>query len=86
MARHRILFTGGTLSPTDVAWLEGHVDGPAGVRLERFGPVTAAVTPSRPDLDFMNRIHGLPESPGRGFEQMGLFRNGAWKFEEYRKI
>ncbi len=46
-----------------VAWLEKHVGGPADVRLERFGPVTAAWTPSRPDLDFMNRIHGLPEDP-----------------------
>jgi hypothetical protein len=57
-----------------VAWLEGHVDGPAGVRLERFGPVTAAVTPSRPDLDFMNRIHGLPESPDVLDEVLALYR------------
>jgi ribosomal protein S18 acetylase RimI-like enzyme len=30
-----------------------------GTLLERFGDVVAAATPSRPDLDFMNRIHGL---------------------------
>jgi hypothetical protein len=44
-----------------VAWLEGHASGPnpAGILLERFGEVVAAATPGRPDLDFMNRIHGL---------------------------
>jgi hypothetical protein len=44
-----------------VAWLEGHASGdnPAGILLERFGDVVAAATPGRPDLDFMNRIHGL---------------------------
>jgi ribosomal protein S18 acetylase RimI-like enzyme len=44
-----------------IASLEGHASGdnPAGIRLERFGEVVAAATPSRPDLDFMNRIHGL---------------------------
>ena len=44
-----------------VAWLESRASGrnPAGILLERFGDVVAAATPSRPDLDFMNRIHGL---------------------------
>jgi ribosomal protein S18 acetylase RimI-like enzyme len=44
-----------------VAWVEGHASGdnPARIRLERFGDVVAAATPSRRDLDFMNRIHGL---------------------------
>ena len=62
------------LDAFSVAWLEGHVGGPAGVRLERFGPVTAAVTPSRPDLDFMNRIHGLPEEPEVLDDVLALYR------------
>lgn len=32
----------------------------SGTRLEQFGPVTAAATVSRPELDFLNRIYGLP--------------------------
>lgn len=44
-----------------VASLEGHAlgDNPAGIRLEQFDGVTAAATASRPELDFMNRVHGL---------------------------
>jgi ribosomal protein S18 acetylase RimI-like enzyme len=44
-----------------VTRLEGQASGdnPAGILLERFGDVVAAATPGRPDLDFMNRIHGL---------------------------
>jgi hypothetical protein len=57
-----------------VVWLEGHVGGSSGVRLERFGPVIAAVAESRPELDFMNRIHGLPEDPGRVEEVLALYR------------
>jgi hypothetical protein len=51
----------GAIDTFGVAWLEGHASGdnPAGILLERFGDVTAAATPSRPELDFMNRIHGL---------------------------
>ncbi len=51
----------GAIDAFAVAWLEGHASGdnPAGIRLERFGDVVAAATPARPDLDFMNRIHGL---------------------------
>jgi GNAT superfamily N-acetyltransferase len=35
-------------------------DNPSGTRLGRFGLVTAAATVSRPELDFLNRIYGLP--------------------------
>jgi GNAT superfamily N-acetyltransferase len=44
-----------------VGWLEDHASGdnPAGILLKRFGDVVTAATPGRPDLDFMNRIHGL---------------------------
>jgi len=51
----------GAIDAFAVAWLEGHASGdnPAGIHLERFGDVVAAATPGRPDLDFMNRIHGL---------------------------
>ena len=44
-----------------VASLEGHALGEnsAGIRLKRFDGVTAAATVSRPELDFMNRVHGL---------------------------
>jgi hypothetical protein len=51
----------GAIDAFAVAWLEGHASGddPAGILLERFGDVVAAATPARPDLDFMNRIHGL---------------------------
>lgn len=51
----------GAIDAFAVAWLEGHGSGdnPAGILLERFGDVVAAATPGRPDLDFMNRIHGL---------------------------
>jgi ribosomal protein S18 acetylase RimI-like enzyme len=51
----------GAIDAFAVAWVEGHASGdnPAGILLERFGDVVAAATPGRPDLDFMNRIHGL---------------------------
>jgi hypothetical protein len=51
----------GAIDAFAVAWLEGHASGdnPAGILLERFGGVVAAAAPGRPDLDFMNRIHGL---------------------------
>ena len=35
-------------------WLDG-----TGAQLERFGLATAAVDPSRPELDFVNRVYGL---------------------------
>ena len=63
-----------TIDAFGVAWLAGHVGGPAGLRLERLGPVTAAVTESRPDLDFMNRIHGLPEDPARLDDVLAIYR------------
>jgi hypothetical protein len=63
-----------TVDAFAVAWLEGHLGGPSGLRLERFGPVTAAVTESRPELDFMNRIHGLPEAPDRLGEVLTVYR------------
>jgi ribosomal protein S18 acetylase RimI-like enzyme len=66
-----------TVDAFGVAWLEGHVGGPAGVRLERLGAVTAAVTPSRPELDFMNRIHGLPADPGRLDDVLAVYREAG---------
>ena len=62
------------LGAFSVAWLEGLADGPAGVRLERFGAVTVSVAPSRPELDFMNRIHGLPQDPEVLDEVLSLYR------------
>lgn len=46
----------------EVVSLEYRVLGenPSGTRVERFGAVTAAATVSRPELDFLNRIYGLP--------------------------
>jgi ribosomal protein S18 acetylase RimI-like enzyme len=42
-------------------WLEG-----TGAELEWFGGAVAAVDPSRPELDFVNRVYGLwPEDAGR---------------------
>jgi hypothetical protein len=51
-----------TIDSFEVVSLECRVDGdnPAGTRLERFGDVVAAATVSRPELDFLNRIYGLP--------------------------
>lgn len=49
-------------------WLDG-----TGAELERFGAATAAVDPSRPELDFVNRVYGLwPEDSGRA-EEIGAF-------------
>lgn len=44
-----------------VAWLEGRIASahPAETVLRRFGEAVAAATPSEPELDFVNRIHGL---------------------------
>lgn len=59
-----------------LVWLEGHVRvADAVVRLKRFGGVTAAAAPSRPDLDFMNRIHGLQEDPGALDEVLAFYRS-----------
>ena len=46
----------------EVVSLQSRVSGanPHETRLERFGPITAAATVSRPELDFLNRIYGLP--------------------------
>jgi ribosomal protein S18 acetylase RimI-like enzyme len=45
-------------------WLEG-----TGAELARFGAATAAVDPSRPELDFVNRVYGLwPEDAERAPE------------------
>src|ERR687897_2065174 len=37
-----------------LVWLEG-----TGAELARFGAATAAADPSRPELDFVNRVYGL---------------------------
>jgi ribosomal protein S18 acetylase RimI-like enzyme len=52
-------------------WLAG-----TGAKLERFGAAVAAVDPSRPELDFVNRVHGLwPEDAGRA-DDIGAFYSG----------
>ena len=66
-----------TIDAFGVAWLEGHVGGPSGLRIERFGSVTAPVTESRAELDFMNRIHGLPEAPERLDEVLAVYRSAG---------
>jgi ribosomal protein S18 acetylase RimI-like enzyme len=44
-----------------VEWLAG-----TGARLERFGEAVGAVDPSRPEVDFVNRVYGLwPEDAER---------------------
>jgi ribosomal protein S18 acetylase RimI-like enzyme len=65
----------GAIDAFAVAWLEGHASGdnPAGILLERFGDVVAAATPGRPDLDFMNRIHGLAFADPAVLEEVLFF-------------
>lgn len=65
----------GAIDAFAVAWLEGHAlgDNPAGIRLERFSGVTAAATPRRPELDFMNRVHGLAFAGTRVLEEVLSF-------------
>jgi ribosomal protein S18 acetylase RimI-like enzyme len=51
-------------------WLVG-----TGARLERFGGVVAAIDPSRPELDFVNRVYGLwPEDADRVAEVVAFYR------------
>ena len=51
-------------------WLAG-----TGVELERFGAAVAAVDPSRPELDFVNRVHGLwPEEVDRVADIAAFYR------------
>ena len=51
-------------------WLEG-----TGAELERFGAAVAAVDPSRPELDFVNRVHGLwPEDADRVDDIAAFYR------------
>jgi ribosomal protein S18 acetylase RimI-like enzyme len=51
-------------------WLAG-----TGAELERFGAVIAAVDPSRPELDFVNRVYGLwPEDTDRVDEIAAFYR------------
>jgi ribosomal protein S18 acetylase RimI-like enzyme len=51
-------------------WLEG-----TGTELERFGAAVAAVDPSRPELDFVNRVYGLwPEDAGRVDDIAAFYR------------
>jgi ribosomal protein S18 acetylase RimI-like enzyme len=65
----------GAIDAFAVVWLEGHVLGenPAGIRLEHFDGVTAAATVSRPELDFMNRVHGLAFAEPRVLEEVLSF-------------
>ena len=65
----------GAIDAFAVAWLEGHAlrDNPAGIRLERFSGVTAAAAPRRPELDFMNRVHGLAFAGARVLEEVLSF-------------
>jgi ribosomal protein S18 acetylase RimI-like enzyme len=54
-------------------WLEG-----TGAELERFGSVVAAVDPSRPELDFVNRVYGLwPEDAARAGDIAAFYREHA---------
>jgi len=52
-----------------VEWLEGavgHPESPPGLEVRRFGGAVAFACPSRPELDFLNRVHDLwPEEAGR---------------------
>lgn len=51
-------------------WLVG-----TGARLERFGGAVAAIDPSRPELDFVNRVYGLwPEDADRVGEVVAFYR------------
>jgi ribosomal protein S18 acetylase RimI-like enzyme len=51
-------------------WLSG-----TGAELRRFGAAVAAVDPSRPELDFVNRVYGLwPEDAARVAEIAGVYR------------
>jgi ribosomal protein S18 acetylase RimI-like enzyme len=52
-------------------WLEG-----TGAQLQRFGAAVAAVDPSRPELDFVNRVYGLwPEDAERVPEIASFYRD-----------
>lgn len=52
-------------------WLTG-----TGAELRRFGAAVAAVDPSRPELDFVNRVYGLwPEDAGRAGEIAAFYRD-----------
>ena len=51
-------------------WLEG-----TGAQLARFGAATATVDPSRPELDFVNRVYGLwPEDADQIDGIAGFYR------------
>jgi GNAT superfamily N-acetyltransferase len=52
-------------------WLSG-----TGAELERFGTAVAAVDPSRPELDFVNRVYDLwPEDEGQAGEIARFYRD-----------
>jgi ribosomal protein S18 acetylase RimI-like enzyme len=54
-------------------WLAG-----TGAALERFGTAVAAVDPSRPELDFVNRVYGLwPEEADRVREIARFYRDSG---------
>jgi ribosomal protein S18 acetylase RimI-like enzyme len=59
------------------AWLESLRDASPELGLEvvRFGAAVAAACPTRPELDFMNRVEGLwPEDEGRVREVAAFYR------------
>src|SRR5688572_21346310 len=49
-------------------WLVG-----TGAELERFGEAVAAVDPSRPELDFVNRVYGLWPEDAEQVDQIAAF-------------
>jgi hypothetical protein len=54
-----------------VQWLSG-----TGSELARFGPVVAAADPTRPEVDFLNRVYGLwPEDADRVVEIAAFYRD-----------
>jgi ribosomal protein S18 acetylase RimI-like enzyme len=54
-------------------WLTG-----TGAKLRRFGTAVAAVDPTRPELDFVNRVHGLwPEQADQVGEIAAFYREHA---------
>jgi ribosomal protein S18 acetylase RimI-like enzyme len=54
-------------------WLEG-----TGAKLRRFGAAVAAVDPTRPGLDFVNRVYGLwPEETDQVGEIAAFYREHA---------
>ena len=62
-----------------VEWIEGasrHPQRPPGLEVRRFGGAVAFVCPSRPEIDFLNRVHDLwPEDEGEVERIAGFYRS-----------